>query len=141
VQGAADFEKSTLTELVEARSKVGQMNINADELTEENLQRFTQTQGQMSSALGRLLVVVERYPDLKANQNFLELQAQLEGTENRIAVSRSDFNAVATIYNKAIQVLPGRLYAGLFGFYPKALFQSEAGAEKAVEVNFDFNNK
>lgn len=138
VQGAADFEKSTLTELVEARSRVGQMNINADELTEENLQRFTQAQGQMSSALSRLLVVVERYPDLKANQNFLELQAQLEGTENRIAVSRRDFNDIASDYNKAVQRMPGRLYAGLFGFYPRALFQSESGAERAPDVDFNF---
>ncbi|KFD39508.1 LemA family protein [Schleiferia thermophila] len=138
VQGAADFERSTLTEITEARARVGSIQLNANELTEEKLAEFQAAQDQMRSALSRLLVVVERYPELKANQNFLELQAQLEGTENRIATARRDFNDVVAVYNKAVKRFPGRFWASVFGFEPKAMFKSEAGAEKAPEVQFDF---
>lgn len=138
VQGAADFERSTLTEITEARARVGSIQLNANELTEEKLAEFQAAQDQMRSALSRLLVVVERYPELKANRNFLELQAQLEGTENRIATARRDFNEVVAIYNKSVKKFPGRFWASVFGFEPKAMFKSEAGAEKAPEVQFDF---
>ncbi|GCD77821.1 hypothetical protein JCM31826_13030 [Thermaurantimonas aggregans] len=138
VQGAADFEKSTLTEIVEARSRVGSIQLNANELTEEKLAEFQAAQDQMRSALSRLLVVVEQYPELKANQNFLELQAQLEGTENRIATARNDYNEVVAVYNKAVKRFPGKFWASLFDFEPKAMFKSEAGAEKAPNVQFDF---
>ena len=138
VQGAADFEKSTLTAIVDARSRVGSMQLNADELSEEKLAEFQAAQDQMRSALSRLLVVVEQYPELKANQNFLELQAQLEGTENRIATARKDFNDVVAVYNKAVKRFPGRFWASVFDFEPKAMFKSEAGAERAPDVQFDF---
>lgn len=138
VQGAADFEKSTLTAIVEARARVGSMQLNADDLSEEKLAEFQAAQDQMRSALSRLLVVVEQYPELKANQNFLELQAQLEGTENRIATARKDFNDVVAVYNKAVKRFPGRFWASVFDFEPKAMFKSEAGAERAPDVQFDF---
>ncbi len=136
VQGYADFEKSTLTQVIEARSKATSMNINADNLTPEAVGRFQEAQGQLSSALSRLMVVVERYPELKANQNFLELQAQLEGTENRIAVERKRFNETVQTFNQSIRRFPGNIYASLFGFERKGYFTASEGAEKVPEVNF-----
>ena len=116
VKGYADFEQKTLTDVIEARSKATSMNINADEITPENIAKFQSAQSQLSGALSRLLVTVERYPDLKANQNFLELQAQLEGTENRIAVSRQKFNGSVQDYNSYIRSFPRVIYAGWFDF-------------------------
>tara|TARA_R110000868_G_scaffold234432_1_gene488125 strand:+ start:1351 stop:1929 length:579 start_codon:yes stop_codon:yes gene_type:complete len=136
VKGYADFEKSTLTEVIEARSKATSININADELTPENIQKFQEAQSQLSGALSRLLVTVERYPDLKANQNFLELQAQLEGTENRITVERMKFNEATKDYNTYIKQFPRVLYASWFDFEKKGYFEADAGAEKVPEVQF-----
>jgi len=139
VKGAADFEKSTLESVINARAKATSVNIDPSNITPEQLQQFNQAQSGLSSALSRLLVTVERYPDLKANQNFLELQSQLEGTENRINVARDRFNETVKPYNKKIRTFPNNLLAGLFGFDKKAYFQSEEGSEKAPEVDFDFN--
>jgi LemA protein len=112
VKGYADFEQETLTGVIEARAKATSINLNADDLTPENLARFQEAQDQLSGALSRLLVTVERYPDLKANQNFLELQAQLEGTENRIAVARRNFNQSVQSYNSTLRTFPNNLFAG-----------------------------
>ncbi|WP_452597829.1 LemA family protein [Pontimicrobium sp. MEBiC01747] len=139
VKGAADFEKSTLESVINARAKATAVNIDPSNITPEQLQQFNQAQSGLSSALSRLLVTVERYPDLKANQNFLELQSQLEGTENRINVARDRFNETVKPYNKKIRTFPNNLLAGLFGFDKKAYFQSETGSEKAPDVDFDFN--
>jgi len=136
VKGYAEHEKSTLTEVIEARAKATSTTIDASNLTPQSIQAFQQAQGGLSQALGKLMVVVERYPDLKANQNFLELQAQLEGTENRIAVERKRFNEVARDYNTYIKLFPKNLLAGMFGFVPKPYFKATAGAEKAPEVKF-----
>ena len=136
VKGAADFEKSTLTAVIEARAKATQTTINADQLTPENIQKFQGAQDQLSGALSRLLVSVEQYPQLKANQNFLELQAQLEGTENRITVARNDFNTVVKDYNQEVRTFPTNLFAGIFGFAQKGYFQATAGSEKAPTVKF-----
>ncbi|HLR77345.1 MAG TPA: LemA family protein [Balneolaceae bacterium] len=136
VKGAADFEKSTLTDVVEARSKATSIQISADDLTEENIQRFQKAQKQLSGALSRLMVTVERYPQLQANQNFLALQDQLEGTENRITTARMRFNRSAQEYNTSIQRFPTNIFAGLFSFEKKAYFEAEAGAAKAPEVQF-----
>ena len=136
VKGAADFEKSTLTAVIEARSKATQTTINADQLTPENIAKFQGAQDQLSGALSRLLVTVEQYPQLKANQNFLELQAQLEGTENRITVARNDFNTVVKDYNQEVRTFPTNLFAGIFGFSQKGYFQATAGSEKAPTVKF-----
>ena len=137
VKGVADFEQETLTKVIEARSKATSVNIDPSNLTPEAMQNFQQAQGQVSSALGRLLVSVERYPDLKANQSFLELQSQLEGTENRIKVERDRFNDTATAYNKTVRRFPASFFATMFGFSQKAQFEAEAGAEQAPEVNFN----
>lgn len=136
VKGYADFEKSTLTAVIEARSKATAVNINPENLNAESLKTFQESQGNLSSALARLMVVVEKYPDLKANQNFLELQAQLEGTENRITVERKKFNETAQEYNTFIRKFPKNLFASMFGFDKKAYFESTPGAEKAPEVKF-----
>lgn len=136
VKGYADFEKSTLTEVIEARSKATSMNINAEDLSPEAIAKFQKAQGQLSGALSRLLLTVERYPDLKANQNFLELQAQLEGTENRISVERMKFNEATKTYNTYIKKFPTVIYAGWFDFEKKGYFEADAGAEKAPEVQF-----
>ena len=136
VKGYADFEKSTLQAVVDARANATRVTIQADQLTPENLQRYEQAQGALSSALGRLLAVAENYPNLKANENFLSLQAQLEGTENRIAVERKNFNEVVGEYNSYVRRFPTNLYAGMLGFSQKAYFQSTPGAEKAPEVKF-----
>ena len=138
VQGAADFEKSTLESVINARAKATSINIDPTNITPEQLQQFNQAQRGLSSALSRLLVTVERYPDLKANQNFLELQSQLEGTENRINVARDRFNETVKPYNKHIRTFPNNLLAGLFGFEKKAYFEAEEGSEKAPDVEFDF---
>lgn len=136
VKGAADFEKETLTQVIEARAKATQITVNPDQLTPENIQRFQSAQGELSSAIGRLLMVTENYPQLKANANFQELQAQLEGTENRITVERQKFNQVTQEYNSKIRTFPNNLTAGLFGFEKKGYFQAEAGAQKAPTVEF-----
>jgi LemA protein len=137
VKGAANFEQETLTRVIEARAKATQTTINPGDLTAENLQRFQQAQGELSGALSRLLVTVERYPDLKANQNFLNLQAQLEGTENRIKVSRNDFNTSVQEYNQTVRKFPNVLYAGILGFPVRQPFQADPGAQTAPSVNFN----
>ncbi len=139
VQGAANFEKSTLTQVIQARASATQIKVDANDLSPEKIQQFQQAQGQLSQALGRLMVVSERYPELTATQNFKDLQAQLEGTENRIAVSRMDFNNSVQTYNTKVKSFPAVLWAGIFGFKEKGFFQAEAGAEKAPQVNFDNN--
>ena len=143
VEGAANFEKTTLTEVIAARQQVNNVKLDAAEAPTDPqaLQRFQQTQDALSGALSRLLVVVERYPDLKANANFQELQAQLEGTENRIAVERRKFNETVQAYNTAVQRMPTALFAGMFGFHPRPYFSAREGADVAPEVNFNFGNK
>ncbi|WP_299889485.1 LemA family protein [uncultured Lacinutrix sp.] len=140
VKGAADFEKSTLEAVINARAKATSVNIDPTNITPEQLEQFNQAQSGMSSALSRLLVTVERYPELKANQNFLELQSQLEGTENRINVARDRFNEKVEPYNKMVKTFPNKFITGLLGFDPMAYFKSEKGAEKAPDVEFDFSN-
>ena len=143
VSGAANFEKSTLTEITEARASVGQVKINQNTAPTEaaQLAEFEKAQGGLSSALSRLLVVSERYPELKANANFRDLQAQLEGSENRISVERGNFNTVVQAYNTAVKSFPAVFYAGLMGFKEKPYFAATAGADKAPAVQFDFNKK
>lgn len=136
VKGYADFEQETLTGVVEARSKATSVQIDPTNLTPEKLAEFQQAQDQLSGALSRLLVTVEKYPDLKANQNFLELQAQLEGTENRISVARRNFNESIKDYNTALRVFPNNLFAGWYGFAAKGYFEAAAGAENAPTVQF-----
>ncbi|HYF67870.1 MAG TPA: LemA family protein [Ohtaekwangia sp.] len=136
VKGYADFEQETLTGVIEARSKATSVQIDPTNLTPEKLQQFEQAQGGLSSALGRLMVVMERYPDLKANQNFLDLQAQLEGTENRIAVARKRFNDVVNTYNSSVRRFPGVVIASISGFERKGYFEASAGAENAPAVDF-----
>lgn len=136
VKGYADFEQETLTGVIEARSKATSMTIDPTNLTPENLEQFQQAQDQLSGALSRLLVTVERYPDLKANQNFLELQAQLEGTENRIAVARRNFNESVVTYNASIRTFPNNIFAGWYGFETKGTFKASEGAENAPTVQF-----
>lgn len=136
VKGYADFEQETLTQVVEARAKATQVTIDPTKLDAQAIQNFQQAQSGVSSALGRLMVVVEKYPDLKANQNFLDLQAQLEGTENRITVERQKFTTTTEKYNKAISDFPMNLFSGMLGFERKPYFQAEKGAEKAPEVKF-----
>jgi LemA protein len=140
VSGAANFEKSTLTEITEARASVGQVKIDPNSAPNDpaKLAEFDKAQGQLSSALSRLLVVVERYPELKANANFRDLQAQLEGTENRIAVERRDFNTAVQAYNTSVKSFPTVLIAGMLGFQPKPYFAATPGAEKPPNVQFDF---
>jgi LemA protein len=125
--------------VIEARSKATQVQIDPNNLTPEKLAEFQQAQSGVSSALSRLLVTVERYPELKANQNFLELQSQLEGTENRINVARDRFNESINTYNKHIRIFPNSLVAGMLGFQPKSPFEAAEGAEQAPDVDFDFN--
>jgi len=141
VQGAADFEKSTLTEVINARAKATSVNINAGDLTPEKMAQFQQAQTGLTGALSKLMVVVERYPDLKANRNFLELQSQLEGTENRINVARDRFNEGVNVYNKHIKIFPNSLLAGVFNFDEISRYKSNPGSENAPDVNFDFNKK
>lgn len=141
VQGAADFEKSTLEAVVNARAKATAVTIDPSNISPDQLAQFQQAQAGVSSTLSRLLVSVEKYPDLKANQNFLELQSQLEGTENRINVARDRYNEAVNNYDIKSKSFPSVFFAKLFGFKEMARFQAEEGAEKAPEVNFDFNSK
>jgi len=140
VQGAANFEKSTIVQVTEARASVGKVNINQNQAPSDpaQLAQFQQAQGQLGSALSRLLVVAENYPDLKATANFRDLQAQLEGTENRITVERGRFNAAVQAYNTKIRTLPTVFFAGLLSFQQKPYFQATAGADTAPAVKFDF---
>ncbi|SEE21060.1 LemA protein [Tenacibaculum sp. MAR_2010_89] len=138
VQGAADFEKSTLTDVINARAKATSVNINAGDLTPEKMAQFQQAQQGLTGALSKLLVSVERYPDIKANKNFLELQSQLEGTENRINVARDRFNESTNIYNKHIKKFPGSILAGIFNFDEMNRYKSDAGSENAPNVDFKF---
>ena len=138
VQGAADFERTTLREVIEARAKATSTTIDASNLTAENMAQFQQAQSGLSGALSKLLVSVERYPELKANQNFLELQSQLEGTENRINVSRDRFNEAVEPYNKHIKTFPNTLLAGLFNFDSMNYYKADAGSENAPDVDFKF---
>lgn len=136
VKGYAAHEENTLTDVVNARAKATQMQLNVNQLDEATMKKLNSVQGELSSALSRLMAISERYPDLKANQNFLDLQAQLEGTENRIAVERRKFNDVARSYNAYIQQFPRNILAGMFGFTPKPYFEANAGAENAPKVEF-----
>ncbi|PKV67373.1 LemA family protein [Pontibacter ramchanderi] len=136
VKGAANFERETLESVINARAKATSVQLSADDLTPENLQRFQAAQNELGGALSRLLVSVERYPELKANQNFLELQAQLEGTENRISVERRKFNEAVQDYNTTVRSFPNNLMAGIFGFERKGHFQADPGAERAPTVQF-----
>ncbi len=138
VQGAADFERGTLTDVIEARSKATATSIDIENLNPESIAKFQQAQTGLSSALSRLLVTVERYPDLKSNQNFLELQSQLEGTENRINVARDRFNEGVNLYNKHVKIFPNNVFAGWFGFEEMVRFKADKGSEKAPDVDFDF---
>ena len=141
VQGAADFEKETLTQVIEARAKATSTNINASDLTPENMAQFQKAQAGLGGALSKLLVSVERYPDLKANQNFLKLQDELASTENQILTVRTRFNEAIKPFNNHVKVFPNSILAGWFGFEGKPYFEAEAGAEKAPDVNFDFGTK
>ncbi len=136
VKGYAAHEQETLEGVIEARSKATSVNIDPSKITSESIQQFNQAQDGLSSALSRLMVVVERYPDLKANQNFMDLQAQLESTENRISTERRRFNEVTQSYNAYIRKFPQVIYAGWFGFDKKTYFEAQQGAEKAPEVQF-----
>lgn len=136
VKGYAEHEKSTLEGVIEARSKATQTTIKFDDINDQTLAKYQQSQGEISQALGRLMAISESYPDLKANQNFLALQDELAGTENRIAVSRKDFNESVTDYNMYVKRFPTNLVASMFGFTPKSLFAADAGAEKAPTVQF-----
>ncbi|MFK5973761.1 MAG: LemA family protein [Flavobacteriaceae bacterium] len=139
VQGAADFERGTLTDVIEARAKATSTTIDANNLTPEKMAAFQQAQSGLTGALSKLMVVVERYPELKANQNFLELQSQLEGTENRINIARDRFNEKVNIYDIHTTKFPGKLLASMFGFEEMARYKAAAGSENAPDVDFDFN--
>ena len=139
VQGAADFERNTLTEVIEARAKATSVRIDPTNITPENLAAFQQAQSGLSGALSKLLVTVERYPELKANQNFLDLQNQLEGTENRINVARDRFNESVNIYDIFTKKFPNSFLAGLFGFDEMVRYKANPGSENAPDVDFDFN--
>lgn len=136
VKGAANFEQTTLTQVIEARAKATSVNVNADNLTPEKIQQFQQAQTQLSGALSRLLVTVEQYPDLKANQNFLQLQGQLEGIENGIRNSRNNFNNAVNEYNVAVRSFPNNIFAGMFGFRAREGFQADPGSQNAPKVQF-----
>ena len=136
VKGYAAHESETLQGVIEARSKATQVSVNAEDLTEANIKKFQAAQGELQQALGRLLMLTENYPDLKANENFRDLQAQLEGSENRITVERQIFNETAKVYNTNIRKFPNNIFAGMFGFEKKGYFEAQQGAEKAPEVKF-----
>ncbi|MVM29350.1 LemA family protein [Spirosoma sp. HMF4905] len=136
VQGAANFEKSTLTAVIQARANATGIKLNADQLTPENIQKFQAAQDQLSGSLSRLLAVAESYPQLKATQNFSELQAQLEGTENRISVARNDFNGAVRVYNQSVRSFPNNIFAGIFGFPVKGFFEASQAAQSAPTVQF-----
>jgi LemA protein len=137
VKGAANFEQETLTQVIEARAKATQTTIDPANLTPENIAKFQQAQGELSSSLSRLLVTIERYPELKANANYQALQAQLEGTENRIKVSRNDFNTSVQTFNTTVKSFPNNIFAGIFNFKEKGYFAADTGAEKAPTVDFN----
>jgi len=139
VQGAADFERTTLREVIEARAKATSTTINAGDLTPENMAAFQQAQSGLSGALSKLLVSVERYPDIKANQNFLELQSQLEGTENRVNVARDRYNAEVNKYDIFTTKFPNKILAGMFGFKEMPRYKADPGSEDAPDVDFEFN--
>jgi LemA protein len=142
VEGAAEFERNTLQDVIEARAQVGQVQIGSDITSDPAaFAQFQQAQGALSSALSRLMVVVERYPELKANQNFLELQSQLEGTENRVTVERMRYNEAAQGFNTASRRFPASLIARMLGFERKQYFEAQAGADQAPEVDFDFSRQ
>jgi len=136
VKGVANFEKSTLQAVIEARAGATGIRLNADQLTPENVQKFQQAQDQLSSSLSRLLAVAENYPQLRATQNFSELQAQIEGTENRISVARNDFNTAVRDYNQSVRSFPANLFAGVFGFQRKGFFEASQAAQQAPSVQF-----
>ncbi len=136
VKGVANFEKSTLTEVAEARAKATSVQVDASKLTPETVQKYQQAQGELSTALGRLLSVTENYPTLRANDNFTALQGQLEGTENRISVARMDFNNSVQTYNSKLRSFPNNLTAKMFGFAPKGYFEADAAAKNAPKVEF-----
>lgn len=136
VKGQANYESETLQKVIEARSKATAINLTVDDLSEENMKKLQAAQGELSSALNKLMAVTEAYPELKANEGFMKLQDQLEGTENRITEVRKKYNEIATEYNKDVRRFPGSIFAGIFGFRTKAQFAAEAGAEKAPEVKF-----
>jgi len=136
VKGVANFEQKTLTDVINARASATQIKVDASKLSPEQINKFQSSQGELSQALGRLMVVAEQYPQLKATQNFLELQSQLEGTENRITVERQKFNEVVQDYNSYIRKFPQIIYSGIFGFTAKGYFEAAAGADKAPEVKF-----
>ncbi len=136
VKGYAKHESETLEGVIAARAKATQVTVDAENLTDEQIAKFQETQGELSSALGRLMAVAEAYPDLKANENFKDLQAQLEGTENRIATERRAYNETAKEYNTDIRRFPGNIIASIFGFQAKGYFQAEDGADKAPTVQF-----
>ncbi len=136
VKGYAKHEEKVFTEVTEARTKIGQININAENMTDEQIEKFQKAQEQMSGALSKLMAVSEAYPELKANENFRDLQAQLEGTENRITVARQNFNETAKQYNTMIRKFPNNIIASMFGFEKKPYFEAEQGAEKAPKVQF-----
>lgn len=135
VKSYAEHEKSTLTAVVEARAKATSVNIDPSKMTSADMQNYANAQGGLGGALSKLMVVVEKYPDLKANENYMQLQAQLEGTENRIAVARSRFNEATTNYNKSIKTFPRVMFAGMFGFSERPLFEASSGAEVAPEID------
>lgn len=136
VKGAANFEQKTLTDVIEARAKATQMTVNANDLTPEKLKEFQAAQGQLSQALGRLMMITENYPELKANQNFLDLQAQIEGTENRTTVARKDYNTAVQEFNTSARSFPTNIFANIFGMTAKATFEADAAAQKAPQVQF-----
>lgn len=136
VKGAANFEQGTLEKVIQARANATSMKIDPSNLSPEQIQKFQAAQGELSTALGRLMAISEAYPELKATQNFSELQSQLEGTENRIAVERNRFNEVVGDYNTTVRRFPSNIFAGMFGFTQKGYFEADKGAEKAPEVKF-----
>jgi len=136
VKGEANFERGTLNDVISARARASSVQLNADQLTDENIQKFQQAQAQLSGSLSRLLVTVEQYPQLRANDAFRNLQSQLEGTENRIKVSRNDFNDAVQVYNTQVRRFPTAMFAGVFGFRPRQGFTADAGSENAPTVDF-----
>ncbi len=136
VKGAASHERETLEAVTQARARATSIQVSADDLTPQKLQQFQQAQGELSAALGRLMMISERYPDLKANQNFLALQDQLEGTENRITVARKNYNDAVQTYNVEVRKFPNNLFAGILGFAPKGMFEADAGAQQVPTVEF-----
>ncbi|MGN7205732.1 LemA family protein [Pedobacter sp. SAFR-022] len=136
VKGAAKFEQTTLTQVIEARSKASQITVDPTKLTAENIEKFQSAQGEVSQALGRLMVLTENYPQLRATQQFSDLSVQLEGTENRIATARRDFNQSVQTFNTKVRSFPNNLTAGLFGFQQKAGFKADAGAQNAPKIEF-----